>query len=137
MSEEEPKFGNVMIIDDNAIDRYITSRMVMKNKFGKKVLEYCDARKALQYLQENQQDLEAMPQVILVDIYMPLMSGLEFLEGYAELPRAVRKRCKIYVISSSLDEEDIQRVNEDENITAFEEKPITKQFFERIAADDG
>ena len=124
-----------MIIDDNAIDRYITSRMVIKNKFGIKVLEYCDAREALQYLQEHQQDLEAMPQVILVDIYMPLMSGFQFLEGFAKLPQVVRKNCKIYVISSSLNEEDIQRVNQDENITAFEEKPITKQFFIGIADD--
>ena len=44
--ELKPKFETVMIIDDNTIDLYISSRLITKNYFGKKVLEYSDAKEA-------------------------------------------------------------------------------------------
>ena len=57
--ELKPKFETVMIIDDNTIDLYISSRLITKNYFGKKVLEYSDAKEAIKYLQENQDNISS------------------------------------------------------------------------------
>ncbi|WP_396179504.1 hypothetical protein [Flavobacterium sp.] len=73
----KPKFKIVMIIDDNVIDLYIPSRMITKNNFGENVLQYTDAKEALKYLQENQENIEALPQIIFVDIYA-LNVGIRF-----------------------------------------------------------
>lgn len=131
----QPKFENVMIIDDNNIDLYITKRLIIKTNFGKKVLEYAEAAEALKYLQENQDTISLLPQIIFIDIYMPGMSGFEFMECYDLLTDTLKKYCKVYIISSTIDEYDIERSRQDKNLTAFQVKPITKEFLESIPAD--
>lgn len=134
MITELQPFETVMIIDDNTIDLYISSRLIIKNNFGEKVLEYSDATEALKYLQVNQDNISALPQIIFVDIYMPLMSGFEFLEGYDKLPADLKNYCKAYIISSTIDDDDILRARTDKNIVSFQVKPINKEFLNRICA---
>jgi CheY-like chemotaxis protein len=134
-NELKPKFETVMIIDDNTIDLYISSRLITKNYFGEKVLEYSDAKEALRYLQENQHDFSMLPQVIFVDIYMPVMSGFEFLDAYDKLPLDLKNKCRTYIISSTIDDDDILRARRDKNVVSFQVKPINKEFLERIIAD--
>ena len=131
-TEIQPKFETVMIIDDNTIDLYVASRMITKNNFGKKVLQYSAAAEALKYLQDNQDNFSELPQVIFVDIYMPVMSGFEFMEAYDKLSPALKKYCKAYIISSTIDNEDIVRSRIDNNVVSFQVKPITKEFLDRI-----
>ena len=132
ITELQPKFETVMIIDDNAIDLYVCSRMITKNNFGRKVLQFSVATEALKYLQDNQDNFSELPQVIFVDIYMPVMSGFEFMEEYDKLSPALKKYCKAFIISSSIDNEDIVRSRNDKNVISFQVKPITKEFLYRI-----
>jgi CheY-like chemotaxis protein len=133
MNEETaPKFESVMIIDDNLIDLYIASRMITKNNFGKKVMQYSSAIEALKYLQENQDNISQLPEVILVDIYMPGMSGFEFMKEYDKLSTPLKDLCRVFIISSSIDEQDLNCANNDKNIVAMKEKPITKEFLTNL-----
>ncbi|MBF4505264.1 response regulator [Flavobacterium sp. JLP] len=132
LKELDPKFETVMIIDDNLVDLYIISRMVTKNNFGKNVLHYTEAQEAMKYLQENQENISKLPQIIFVDIYMPLMSGFEFLEAYDTLSTNLKNYCKTYIVSSTIDNEDIAQSNNNKNVVAFHVKPITKEFLDRI-----
>ena len=134
-TEIQPKFEKVMIIDDNNIDLYITKRLIIKNNFGKEVLEYNAAAEALKYLQDNQDNIPILPLIIFIDIYMPEMSGFEFLEAYDKLPNTLKKYCKVFIISSTIDENDIERSRLDKNLTAFQVKPITKEFLDSIPAN--
>ena len=130
MSEEPtPRFESIMIIDDNLIDLYISSRMITKNNFGKKVLQYSSAKEALKYLQEN---IPQLPEVIFVDIYMPGMSGFEFMKEYDKLSTPLKNLCSVFIISSSIDEQDLTCAHKDENIVAMKEKPISKEFLADI-----
>lgn len=125
-------FEKVMIIDDNHIDLYITSRLMKKHLFAANILEYSAATEALEYLEKHTRDLSALPQVILVDIYMPEMSGFEFMEAYDKLPVEAKKQSKVYIVSSSIDYEDISRAKADRNVISFQEKPVTKDFLDTI-----
>lgn len=126
------KFDRVMIIDDNRIDLYISSRLITRSAFGAQVLSYTNPMEALEYLQDNIQKPQEWPQVIFVDIYMPLMSGFEFMDAYDRLPSSLKNSCKVYIISSSIDENDIIRVNTNKNIIAFQGKPLERAFLNAI-----
>ena len=134
--ERIPLFNKVMVIDDNSVDLYITSKIIIKNKFGKEVLEFNSAKDALNYLQINQTNKQAYPDVILSDIYMPLMTGFEFLESYDQLSIELKNHCKLYMLSSSTDNVDIVRVENDINVIGFLEKPITKALLEKIRVSE-
>lgn len=131
----KPKFERVMLIDDNVVELFIASRMITKNNFGKEVLEYSSAKEALKFLQENQENPDTFPHIIFVDIYMPLMSGFEFLEEYDKLPPSSKKHCKVFMISSTIDDSDIVRARNYQNVVAFQVKPITNEFLHRIKSD--
>lgn len=127
-------FESVMVIDDNHIDLYIASRMITKNNFGKKVLKYSCALEALQYLQEHKDNISQLPNVIFVDIYMPWMSGFEFMIEYDKLPNTLKNHCKVFILSSSIDERDLATAKNDKNIIAMTEKPVSKEFLNEFRA---
>lgn len=126
------KFDRVMIIDDNEIDIFLTSRIIEKSHFGKTILKYLVPEKALLYLQDNQENHNALPQVIFVDIHMPIMTGFEFMIEYAKLSPIFKINCQVFIISSTCDHRDIITVKKEKNAVAFREKPITYEFLDSI-----
>lgn len=132
MIDNTKTFGVVMIIDDNKIDLYISSQSITRSGFAKKIVQYSSAVDALEYLRLHSEDISLIPDVIFVDIYMPEMSGFEFMEAYNELPEYIKKRSRVYIISSSIDRQDIERAEKDSNILAFHEKPLSRTLLETI-----
>ena len=123
----------VMIIDDSMLDLYIASSMVKNNNFAENVLEFSQAAKALLYLQDNLDNYSNLPQIIFLDIYMPFMTGFEFMECYAKLPLKFKKHCKVYILSSTIANSDIKLSLVDRNTESFLVKPLTKEVLDDIA----
>jgi CheY-like chemotaxis protein len=134
-NELEPKFEKVIIIDDNPIERYFSSRIILYNNFAKNVIEFSLANEALTYLEKNQDNTSQLPQIILIDLYMPHFSGFEFLEAYDELPQIVKNKFKVFIISNTINNLDIARVCRDQNVVSFHQKPITKEFLDQILSE--
>jgi len=128
----QPAFDKVMIIDDNALDLYIAAKLIANNNFSKHILEHNYASAALEYLTENQENTDLLPQIIFVDIYMPVMDGFEFLENYKLLSPTLTDHCKVIMVSSTIDDRDIYMAKQDESISLFAVKPITKNVFDDI-----
>ncbi|GAA4316638.1 hypothetical protein GCM10023149_13730 [Mucilaginibacter gynuensis] len=88
--------------------------------------------KALQFLAENKNNAEELPDIILLDIHMPLMSGWQFLEIFKNIRGTLSKPVWVYVVSSSIDPVDIHRSKEYNFVHDYIIKPITKNKLQDI-----
>lgn len=121
----EPKYNKIMIIDDNYVDNYIASALIKNNNLTKDLLEFDNGVKAIEYLEKNKDNHQELPDLILLDIYMPLMDGFEFLNLFEKIDSTLTKNCKICIVSSSIDDNDIFKAKLDKKIYNFISKPLT------------
>ena len=113
---------SVMIIDDNRIDLFIHHEFIKQMNIAHTVQEFAFATEAIKFLEEN--DDTKWPQLILLDIYMPIMNGFDFLKKYSILPGSLKKNCTIIVVSSSLDVGDRSKIKEYPQVLELMEKPL-------------
>lgn len=113
---------SVMIIDDNKIDLFIHHEFIKQMGIAHTIMEYALATEALNFLEKN--DISKWPQLILLDIHMPIMTGFDFLKKYSDLPKTLKENCTIIVVSSSLDVEDKSKVKECPQVLELIEKPL-------------
>lgn len=115
---------NFIVIDDSKLDCFIAEKIIKNTGFSESIRSFLQAREALEYITNNPVD-EATPTIILVDIQMPIMNGFEFVEAFEKLPSSTTDNYIIYIISSSINENDLNRVHNYGSVKQFLNKPLT------------
>ena len=121
-------YNTCLLIDDNYIDNIVTRKLLENSGFAENIIIRESPDDAMQSLSDG----SVAPDVIFLDIRMPLMDGFEFLEEFDKLD-INKKNIKIYLLSSSLDPADVQRSSDNEYITQLIHKPLTRQILEGIS----
>jgi len=86
------------------------------------VKSFAEPLKALEFLETN--PFDGIKTVMIVDIYMPLMNGFEFIEAFEKFPEEVRDNYLVYMLSSSINENDMNRVANYQSVKYFLNKPL-------------
>ena len=124
-----------IVIDDDPLNNTIC-RLTIKKALGEvDVVTFTDPKEGLDYIgNEYAKDNGfVVTAVLFLDINMPIMNGWEFLEKYENLEHTVKNRIKVYILSSSVDERDIEKANSNKNIVNYLPKPIKKEMIINIA----
>lgn len=124
----------VMLVDDNDTDNFISKRIIEITKFAKKVEIKNSGKSALQYLQDNQDKPENLPDLIFLDINMPIVDGFVFLFEFEMFPDSVKNKSKIVVLSSSDNKRDIEKIVDNEYVIKFITKPLTDSTLNEVNA---
>lgn len=118
-----------IVIDDDPLNNTIC-RLTIKKAVGVlDVKTFTDPIEGLRYVSEEYPGSEeaTRPTFLFLDINMPVMNGWEFLEKYEQLNQEIKGSIKVYILSSSVDDRDIERANNNGNIVSYLAKPITKE----------
>ncbi len=125
--------NTVMLIDDDPVSNKISQLFLRKHRWSAQVVTFEDGQQALHALQAG--PAQAAPDVILLDVGMPVYDGWDFLEEYEKLPREITGRCLLYLLSSSINPPDIQKAGNYRTVKAYLTKPLTPQDLEQIQED--
>lgn len=124
----------VMLIDDNDTDNFISKRVIELNHFAKNVEVKNSGEGGLAYLEEHQNEPDLLPELIFLDINMPIVDGFVFLYELENFPERVREKCKVVILSSSDNKKDIDKIINNNHVIKFITKPLTDQALREIKA---
>lgn len=114
---------NFIVVDDSKLDCFIAEKIIRNTGRVDACNVFQQASEALSYI-SNLSD-QATNTVVFVDIQMPVMNGFEFVEAFEALPEDKRKGYSLYMLSSSINENDIARVKAYSSVKQFLNKPLT------------
>ncbi|MGI8893671.1 MAG: response regulator [Bacteroidia bacterium] len=122
-----PKYENILLIDDNEIDNFINERIIATSYFAKNIIVKKSAKDALEFLKGIGIDKD-LPEIIFLDLNMPVMDGFGFLNEFAKLEDKIKKKSKVIVLSSSISPEDINRASTNPYVYKYLNKPLSDKY---------
>jgi CheY-like chemotaxis protein len=122
----------IMLVDDDQNDNFFHEREIKKINPSITVIEKTTGLDGLEYLKSNKKNKELMPDLIFLDINMPVIDGWDFLEKYKQLDKALQDLVIIIMLSTSGYPEDIERALSYSCVSDYIIKPLTKEKLEGI-----
>jgi response regulator RpfG family c-di-GMP phosphodiesterase len=121
-----------IIVDDNELDCFIARKIIKHTDENLPIATFQDANKLIEGIRKNELNVTGRMAVILLDLKMPLMDGFEFVEEFEKLSPDIQNNYLIFVLSSTRNLYDIQKILSYETVIEMLEKPITKETFSAL-----
>lgn len=121
-----------MLVDDNEIDNIINEKIIEANAFADTILVFQTGQDSLDYLRNHQNDASKLPEIIFLDINMPVMDGFQYLEEFEKYNNIVKEKCRIIMLSSSISPKDIDRAASNIHVKKYLNKPLNIRYLQAI-----
>ena len=127
---------NIWVIDDDPIFTFLTKTQITK-RFDHILFEsFTNGAEAIDELKNVISSDKKCPDLILLDINMPLMDGWEFIEEYKALMGQLEQEVFILMVSSTIDIEEIESVKDHKEVQGFMSKPLIMDELIRLIEND-
>ncbi len=118
----------IFLVDDDPIQNMLTSRLIESAAPGTKYAIFQNGQEVMHALEGG-----LKPEIILLDINMPIMDGWEFLEAYS----TYKKKARVYMLTSSSNKEDLEKSKQFNCIAGYYTKPIDGRIMGEILNNKG
>lgn len=126
------KKRHVLLIDDNNVDSFINKHIVTKSQISDKITVKNSAIKALEFLESIRNEADEFPDLIFLDIGMPIMNGFGFLEEFVKFPLVIDNKCSVVMLTSSNDQNDIILAKSYSVVKEYFVKPLKLEMVETL-----
>lgn len=129
------KYRSVMLVDDNEIDNLINQKMIEAASITEIIYIHTGAKSAIEFLRNVEKiDVadKVLPDVIFLDIDMPLMDGFQFLEEFEKMSTVIKDKCKIIMLTSSINPLDFNRSKKYSNVRLYLNKPLSHESIAKL-----
>lgn len=128
-----PPIQSLCLIDDDVIYQFAVKLNLNQLRLAREVITFSNGELARDFFITNSKVAELLPDVILLDINMPVMDGWDFLEWFKEYKSHFPKPISIFMVSSSIDRRDIDKAKSYAEVKDYISKPLTDgSFFEIV-----
>ena len=133
----DKKFYAVMLVDDNEIDNLINQKMIEASGICEHIFIHSGAKSAIEFLKNIEKLAKGpvslyLPEIIFLDIDMPLMDGFQFLDEFERLSDSVKGHCKVVMLTSSLNPQDMNKAKKNQYVLKYINKPLTQENLKKI-----
>lgn len=125
------KFNVVCVIDDDPAFTFLAKEVMEAVNFYTDLLVYDNGQKAVLGLTEIIESGKTIPDLVLLDLRMPVMDGWDFLDDYSDA--LIEKNIPVFIISSSINPADYKKANQYKCVSDYIVKPITEENLLEIA----
>lgn len=126
------KFNLILLVEDDAITTLVCERIIKMHNFANEVITKVNGLEALNYLKDCIINNATIPEVIFLDINMPILNGWDFLKEFEQIKHQLNTIPKIYILSSTVDPEDFKKANQFSTVKGTISKPLTKEHLQTI-----
>lgn len=123
---------NIWIIDDDEIFLFTAKKFIEQKNAADICFSFSNGYEAITAIRNCIADGEDLPQIVLLDINMPVMNGWEFLDEFHKLGEDVKNKIHLYILSSSIYVNDIERSREYKEVKDYIVKPLNKDVIDRL-----
>jgi CheY-like chemotaxis protein len=118
---------SLILVDDDPIQHKITELIIKRLNLVIKYTSYTKAQDVLSFLIKHHKNISALPDLILLDLDMPEISGWDFLDIFEIFKQYFAKKISIVILTSSVDYRDKERIAMYESVKGFYSKPFTQE----------
>ena len=123
----------ICIIDDDPLFIEGTKTIIDMSRTNNDYVVFYNGEDALKAISEKINNSEILPDIIFLDLNMPIMDGWQFLSEFSKL--AINIRIPIYVVSSSINQNDISKAKSYKCVIDYIEKPIFFDVLDKILSN--
>ncbi len=117
---------NVLLVDDDVVFTFLNKKIIASLDFINAIDTAQNGLQAIEHLEASIRDSRPLPDIILLDLSMPIMDGFGFLQAFNDMDLPERKKVKIIIVTSSIHPEDMQRAR-DFGVNSYLTKPLKEE----------
>ena len=123
-----------IVVDDSKLDCFVAEKVINNTGKALTVKSFLEPIKALEFIKGNQ-IFNSEKTILILDIQMPVMTGHQFVEAFEQLSQDIQDHYLIYMISSSSNESDLNRIANYKSVRKFSNKSINKDMINGFLQD--
>jgi two-component system, CitB family, response regulator MalR len=120
----------ILIVDDDLMVNMVTERLLLRHNKDYKIVTFTNPVKALESLKEKYSNHESLPDIVLLDIRMPELTGFEFLDKLKESELFDSLQVIMYTSSAAVADQEKSQVYK--NVIGYMQKPFSVNLFNEI-----